>query len=276
MDNVAGKTAVITGAASGIGRALADRAHQERMRLVLADVEDAPLAIALDELSAAGADAIAVKTDVSDPKQMHQLAEATLAAYESVDLLFNNAGVGAGSTAWQHTAEDWTWVMGVNFWSVVYAIQQFVPIMIKQGTPCHIVNTASIAGLVMGHHSTSYGVSKKAVVGLSEQLSVEFAREGHPIGVSVLCPSWVNTRINEGGRNRPAHLQNKAPTTPPTPEMLKRWEELQKATTEATPPSEIADITFDGIKAEKLYILPHDESIAWVKQRFDMILKDIE
>jgi len=247
------------------------------MNVVLADVEEGALAKTRDELGR-GANVISVVVDVSQPKSVDELAKKTLDAFGSVDLLFNNAGVGAGSTIWDSTLEDWTWVIGVNLWGVINGIRTFVPIMLKQNRPAHIVNTASIAGLMKGHHSAPYITTKHAVVALTEQLAVDFERLKVPIGASALCPSWVNTRINESGRNRPMNLRNQtdSPPTPPTSEMLKRWERMQEAIKRATPPSEIADAVFEeGIRKGKLYIIPHKETAQVIKNRFDGIMKDI-
>jgi NAD(P)-dependent dehydrogenase (short-subunit alcohol dehydrogenase family) len=275
MQELKGKTAVVTGAASGIGKALAAKCRAEAMNVVLADVEEAALAKARDELRGGTGDVISVVTDVSQPEAVDQLAARTLEAFGVVDLLFNNAGVGAGTTIWESTLEDWTWVMGVNLWGVIHGIRTFVPIMLKQNRPAHIVNTASIAGLVKGHHSASYAVTKHAVVALTEQLSVELERINAPIHASVLCPSWVNTRINESGRNRPKDLLNRTEFKP-TPEMLKQWEQLQEVVRRATPPAVIADAVFEeGIRQRKLYIIPHKDMAQYIRNRFDGIIKDI-
>ena len=226
-------------------------------------------------LSRGARNVISVVTDVSQPRAVDNLASKTLDAFGSVDLLFNNAGVGAGSTIWDSTLEDWTWVIGVNLWGVIHGIRTFVPIMLKQNRPAHIVNTASIAGLMKGHHSAPYITTKHAVVALTEQLAVDFERLKAPIGASALCPSWVNTRINESGRNRPTNLRN-ATEIPPTPEMLKRWEQMQAFIKQATPPAVIADAVFEeGIRQGKLYIIPHKETAQVIKNRFDGIMKDI-
>lgn len=275
MQELKGKTAVVTGAASGIGKALAAKCCAEGINVVLADVEESALAKACDELGAGAAKVVGVLTDVSQPRAVDELARKTLDAFGGVDLLFNNAGVGAGSTVWESTLEDWTWVMGVNLWGVIHGIRTFVPIMLKQNRPAHIVNTASIAGLIKGHHSASYAVTKHAVVALTEQLAVEFERVKAPIKASVLCPSWVNTRINESGRNRPKDLLNQTEMRP-TPEMLKAWEQLQDVVRRATPPSKIADVVFEeGIRQGKLFIIPHKETAEYIRNRFDGIMKDI-
>lgn len=270
-----GKTAVITGGASGIGKAIASRCCAEGMRVVLADVEQAALEATSDELAQGRGNVIGIVTDVSRPEEIDRLAAKTLERFGGVDLLFNNAGVGAGTTVWESTLEDWKWVIGVNLWGVIHGVRTFVPIMLKQNRPAHIINTASIAGLVRGHHSASYATTKHAVVALTEQLALEFERIGAPIKASVLCPSWVNTRINESGRNRPSDLRNQT-TPPPTREMLKGWERIQEAMKRATPPAAIADAVFDeGIHGGKLYIIPHKETAEYIKKRFDRIMKDV-
>jgi NAD(P)-dependent dehydrogenase (short-subunit alcohol dehydrogenase family) len=276
MKELKGKTAVVTGAASGIGKALAAKCRAEAMNVVLADIEEAALNAAREELrGVAAGNVISVITDVSSADAVNQLARKTLEAFGGIDLLFNNAGVGAGTTIWESTLQDWTWVMGVNLWGVIHGIRTFVPIMLEQNRPAHIVNTASIAGLLKGHQSASYGVTKHAVVALTEQLAVELERVNAPINASVLCPSWVNTRIDESGRNRPKDLLNNTELKL-TPEMAKQWEELHEVVRRATPPSIIAEAVFDeGIRQEKLYIIPHKEMAQYIKERFDGIMKDV-
>ena len=172
------KVAVVTGAASGIGRGLADRCVQEGMKVVLADIEEPALAQAESELKADGADVLAVLTDVSKASEVEALAQRTLEAYGAVHLLCNNAGVAAGSTAWESTINDWKWVLGVNLWGVIHGLQAFVPTMLEQDTESHIVNTASLAGLKSFFASAAYHVTKHAVVALSENLYYDLARRG--------------------------------------------------------------------------------------------------
>jgi NAD(P)-dependent dehydrogenase (short-subunit alcohol dehydrogenase family) len=273
MQSFEGKTAVVTGGASGIGRALVDRCLAEGMNVVLADVEAAAIDRANDELRKVGDRVLAVRTDVSRAEEVDSLAAAAFDRFERVHLLFNNAGVGAGRTVWESTLSDWTWVMGVNLWGVIHGVRSFVPRMLAQDEAGYVVNTASIAGLVKSHHSAPYGVTKHAVVALTEQLSVEFERTGAKLKAAALCPSWVNTRINEGGRNRPDSLKNPEQQGA-TAEMQQRWEQMQEAVRGATPPAVIADDVFAGLRAGKLYLLPHPESKAWVERRFDGIMRD--
>ena len=203
MKELKGKVAVITGAASGIGRALADRCVQEGMKAVLADVEVDALAKAEAGLKASGATVLAVPTDVSQARSVAALAQKTLEAFGAVHLLCNNAGVGSEAAIWESTLEEWEWVMGVNLWGVIHGVRAFVPIMLAQDTECHIVNTASMAGLISGPGLGAYKVTKHAVVSLSETLHHELAERAAKVRVSVLCPGFVNTRIMESARNRP-------------------------------------------------------------------------
>src|SRR5262249_7513453 len=208
------KVAVITGAASGIGRALADRCVQEGMRAVLADVEVEPLAKAEASLKASGATVLAVRTDVSQARDLEALAQKTLEAFGAVHLLCNNAGVATEAAVWETTLAEWEWVMGVNLWSVIHGVPGFVPIILKQDTDCPIVTTASMAGLISGPGVGAYKVSKHGVVTLSETLYHELAERGAKLKVSVLCPGIVNTRIMESARNRPRHFPTREPLDP--------------------------------------------------------------
>jgi NAD(P)-dependent dehydrogenase (short-subunit alcohol dehydrogenase family) len=198
-----GKVAVITGAGSGIGRALAQRCSTEGMRVVAADVE----AAALEEtVGLVGRDAIGVVTDVADESQVGALADRAFDTFGGVHLLCNNAGVFQAGVLWERTKADWDWVLGVNVWGIVHAIRAFVPRMIEQGVEGHVVNTASLAGLASNAYSGPYNVSKFAAVALTESLAHDLAATNAPIGASVLVPGAVNTRIAESHRNRPASL----------------------------------------------------------------------
>jgi NAD(P)-dependent dehydrogenase (short-subunit alcohol dehydrogenase family) len=270
MDSFAGRTAVVTGAASGIGRALVDRCLAEGMNVMLADVEAAALDATLASLAAAGQRVAGSVVGVAKADDVDRLAAEAAARFGPVHLLFNNAGVGAGTTAWESTLAEWTWVMGVNVWGVIHGIRSFVPGMLAHGEPGCVVNTASTAGLGKGHRSAPYATTKHAVVALTEQLSVEFARTGARLRAAALCPSWVDTRLDTAARNRPPGLQDAAGTAP----AAWRWERIAESTVNATPPSRIADFTFAGLRAGRLYLLPHPESQAWIQRRFDGILAD--
>ncbi len=238
MKEFQGKVAVVTGAASGIGRALAERCVHEGMKV------------------------------------MEALAQKTLATYGAVHLLFNNAGVGAGSTIWESTLADWEWVMGVNLWGVIHGIHTFVPLMLKQNTEAHIVNTASSAGLISGPGLGIYKVTKHGVVTLSETLYHELALSGAKIKVSVLCPGFVNTHIMDAERNRPVQLQNDPAEASISPQNVAIYQWLQQSVQAGMPPHQVAAIVFNAIRDEKFYILTHPEVKEAVQVRMEDILQD--
>jgi NAD(P)-dependent dehydrogenase (short-subunit alcohol dehydrogenase family) len=274
MKEFRGKVAVITGAASGIGRGLAERCAREGMKVVLADVDEAALAQTERELKDAGADAIAVRTDVSKSGDVDALARRALGAFGAAHLLFNNAGVGAGTTVRESTLADWQWVLGVNLWGVIHGVRTFVPLMLRQADECHIVNTASMAGLVSGPALGVYKVTKHGVVSLSETLCCELALMGAKIGVSVLCPGGVNTRIMDSERNRPAELQN-APAGGSTHPVVAQAEKMLRQLVETgLPPSEVAEAVFDAIRNGRFYILTHADWKPLVQKRMNDILQD--
>jgi NAD(P)-dependent dehydrogenase (short-subunit alcohol dehydrogenase family) len=263
------KVAVITGAASGIGRSIAARCVQEGMKVVLADIEAQALTHVAKELQAAGASVRAVVTDVSKAGDVEALAQKTLETFGAVHLLCNNAGVLVVSPLWESTVADWEWVLGVNLWGVIHGVRVFVPLMLAQDTEAHIVNTASTAGLVTGSGLGIYRVTKHGVVALSEVLYHELAQQGAKIKVSVLCPHWVNTQIMEAARNRPAAIQNASREDSST---LKRQRETLRQSTQAgTSPEGIAEQVFQAVKEERFYILPHPE----LKQRIQTRMEDI-
>jgi NAD(P)-dependent dehydrogenase (short-subunit alcohol dehydrogenase family) len=270
MKEFHGKVAVITGAASGIGRALAERCVQEGMRAVLADVEVEALANAEAGLKASGAAVLAVPTDVSRPRDVAALAQKTLEAFGAVHLLCNNAGVGAEAAIWESTLEEWEWVLGVNLWGVIHGVRAFVPLMLAQDTECYIVNTASMAGLISGPGLGAYKVTKHAVVSLSETLHHELAERGARVGVSVLCPGIVNTRIMESARNRPGHLP---PTAPLGPASGARWDALRQLVPAGMPPMRVADAVFAALRDDQFYILTHPEGKEAVRTRMEDILQ---
>jgi NAD(P)-dependent dehydrogenase (short-subunit alcohol dehydrogenase family) len=207
MQSFEGKVAVVTGAASGIGLAMAQRFGAEGMRLVLADIEGDALASVVDDLQAGGVEAVGQVTDVSKGDDVDALGQAALDAFGTVHLVCNNAGVGGGGQIDTLTTAEWEWVLGVNLWGVIHGIHAFLPRILEQERSAHIVNTSSLAGLASGLPQLGpYNVSKVGVVALSETLRMELAMSGAPIGVSVLCPGSTGTRILESERNRPAHL----------------------------------------------------------------------
>jgi NAD(P)-dependent dehydrogenase (short-subunit alcohol dehydrogenase family) len=273
MKHFAGRIAVITGAASGIGLALARRCAQEGMKVVLADVEAEALGEVRKELAAQGHTVLALETDVANASHIEDLAQQTIEHFGAIHLLFNNAGVGTGGPLWACTPADWEWVMGVNLWGVIHALRIFVPIMLAQKSECHIVNTASIAGLTSGRGMGIYRMTKHAVVSLSETLYCDLEGAGSSIGVSVLCPAFVRTRIMESNRNRPAHLANALESAPLTAyqQAMRKW--FAESTERGMPPDEVAVRVFDAIRSNTFYVLPHDQYDEMIRERMTRILE---
>jgi NAD(P)-dependent dehydrogenase (short-subunit alcohol dehydrogenase family) len=272
MKKFTGKVAVITGAASGIGLGIARRCMKEGMKVVLADVEEKALANAEAEMKAAGANVLAVLTDVSKAQDVEALAGRTLNAYGAVHLLFNNAGVTTGAAVWEYTLADWEWVIGVNLWGVIHGVRTFVPIMLEQDTESHIVNTASIAGIITYPASGAYEVTKHGIVALSETLSYELADYSDKIKVSVLCPAAVKTRIIDAERNRTVASRTE-PKKELTPEVQMRRKALRQTLESGMSPNEVANHVFQAIKEEKFYILTHPKWNALVQMRMENILQ---
>ena len=270
MKELKGKVAVITGAASGIGRGIAERCVSEGMKVVLADIEQADLTLAEEKLKALGGTVLGVKTDVSKRSDVEQLARRAVDAFGQVHLLFNNAGVAAGGAPWEATWNDWEWVIGVNLWGVIHGVKVFTPLMLAQNTECHIVNTSSTAGLVVGSGSAPYAVTKHGVVALSESLYLALEQRNSLVKVSVLCPGLVRTDIVNAERHRPAELRNEPVTL--TPEMQAGMAAFKAALEASTPPSLVADAVFNGIQKEQFYILSHPEWREVIKLRTDKLL----
>jgi len=264
------KVAVITGAASGIGNALALKCCQEGMKVVLADIDSKNLARAEKNLSKYGEKVLSVVMDVSKTDEVNHLAKQTLDRFGGVHLLCNNAGVGFSTYLWEHTLNDWYWMMGVNLWGVINGIRTFVPIMIRQDEECHIVNTSSLAGIVPG--SGIYGITKHAVVALSEGLLMELESLHYKIGVSVLCPSFVNTNILDCEDHRPLELHN-------DPLNEAKQSKLTSKTIGKTilksgrSPEDVAEIVFQGIINKNLYILTDMDFRLAVKRRMRHLLE---
>ena len=271
MREFTGKVAVITGGASGIGRAIADRCVKEGIRVVLADVEEGVLARAEEELKAAGGTVLAVRTDVSRRSDVEELARKAFETFGQVHLLFNNAGVAAGGAPWEATWNDWEWVMGVNLWGVIHGVKVFTPLMLAQNTECHIVNTASGAGLIVGSGSAPYAVTKHAVVALSESLYLSLQQKNSPVKASVLCPGTVRTNIVNVERNRPAELRNES--VPQSPEMEAGRAALQAVLEASMAPVRVADAVFGAIQNEQFYIVTHSEWMEVVQLRTEKLLR---
>ncbi|MCU0898379.1 MAG: SDR family NAD(P)-dependent oxidoreductase [Burkholderiales bacterium] len=268
--DLAGKIAVVTGGASGIGLALARRAAAARMRVVLADIEDAALAAAADELARGGTDVLAVKTDVRLAESVDALAERVRERFGTAHLVFNNAGVGGvRCNAWEASVKDWEWVLGVNVWGVIHGLRAFTPMMLAHGEEAHIVNTASAAGFVAMAHTAPYAVSKHSVVVLSEVLRHDLQAQKANVGVSVLCPAFVPTNIWNADRNRPAALVERRETDADRAdkEAIKAILDKGKVTAE-----QVAALAFDAVRDDRFYVFPHPRILDTVRTRMDDIL----
>ena len=272
------KVAVVTGAASGIGRGLAEHCAREGMKVVIADIEEPALRETEKTVKAAGADVLAVVTDVSKLKDIETLAQKTLDAFGGVNLLFNNAGVqvgaGAGKPLWENTPADWEWVLGVNLWGVIYGMKVFIPIMLKQNTECHIVNTSSMAGLISEPMIVIYAVTKAGVIKLSEGLYLQLKQMQSKIGVSVLCPAFVSSRLGDAARNRPGEFRN-PPDEPVEIEQPLLSTSLRKDDWEVLSPEQCAAVVFTAIREDTFYILTHPMIKTLTKQRVDNILQGV-
>jgi NAD(P)-dependent dehydrogenase (short-subunit alcohol dehydrogenase family) len=269
MKDFAGKVAVITGAGSGFGREFARLGASLGMRLALADVQADTLAATVDELKAAGHDVIGERVDVSRADDVERLAARTLDAFGAVHVVFNNAGVGMSGPVWESSTKDWDWVLGVNLWGVIHGVRVFTPIMLAQGGEGHIVNTASVAGLVTPQLMGPYNVSKHAVVALSESLYHDLRVTGSKLGVTVLCPAFVPTGIADSDRNRPAELRDDQPLTPAQQAARAA---LDKAVTSGRiTAAEIAAMTFEAIRESRFYLVTHPKMMASIGLRLQDI-----
>jgi NAD(P)-dependent dehydrogenase (short-subunit alcohol dehydrogenase family) len=267
MQELTGKVAVVTGAASGIGRALADRFAAEGMKLVLADLDEARLAAAAAEIGAAGVEVVPVKADVSRAAEVEGVAKEALRAFGAIHVVCNNAGVTTPpGPAWEKTLEEWELVLGVNLWGVIHGIRVFVPILLAQGAEAHVVNTASAAGLVSFPFGAEYLASKHAVVAISEGLHLELALMGAKVKVSVLCPAFVKTRIIEAADARPCARARR-------PELRQREDDMRRLLAEGMPPAEIAERVIQAIREERFYVLPHDEIKPAIEARVRNLLE---
>lgn len=270
MKDFAGKVAVITGAGSGFGREFARIGAGLGMKLALADIQPEALAATAAELRGQGAQVLAETVDVSRGADLERLARRTLEAFGAVHLLFNNAGVAAGGLVWEHTAKDWEWLLGVNLWGVIHGVRTFVPIMLAQGDQCHVVNTASVAGLVSPQLMGAYNVSKHGVVALSETLYQDLRVTGSRIGVSLLCPAFVPTGIAQSQRNRPDALRD---ATAPTASMVASQKASEQAVSSGRiSAAAVAQMTFDAIRDNRFYVITHPKILASVELRLNDVI----
>lgn len=279
MEHFEGKVAVVTGAASGIGRALAQAFAAEGMRLVLADVEAAPLEQVAAELRDHGTEVRSVLADVSKASEVERIAAVAMEDFGALHVACNNAGVSGGGLSWEIEPETWEWILGVNLWGVIHGVRTFTPLIIASGGG-HVVNTASMAGLSSPPGMSPYNVSKHGVVTLSEAMSVELAMMHPEVGVSVLCPGWVRTRIHEAERNRPdgvaafaagagdseADAGAGAQGLAALRSMVEQW------IAEGLDPADVAAMALDAIRNRRFYVLTHPEWQGMVRDRVDRML----
>ena len=275
MRDLEAKVAVVTGAASGMGRAFARRFAQEGVRMVLADVEQRALDRAVQELTSNGHEAMGVLTDVSKADAVERLARATLERFGKVHLLFNNAGVSGGRghdrgyayedppAIWEASLADWEWITGVNYWGVAHGIRVFVPIMLAQQEDGHVINTASVAGLQPG--GNVYGATKHAVVSMSESLRRDFARRGSRLGVTCLCPTLINTNLFTAFRNRPADLREPEPSA-------EEVEHLRQAVAQGMAPEDVAEMVLQAVRENEFYVVTNHSVDDRIRERLEAIL----
>jgi NAD(P)-dependent dehydrogenase (short-subunit alcohol dehydrogenase family) len=275
ISNFKGKTAVLTGAGSGFGLECARIGTKLGMKLVLADVQQDALDRAAAEMKAGGADVLAIQVDVSDAGQMQHLARRVQEQFGAPHFVFNNAGVGAGGLVWENTVQDWHWVLGVNLWGVIHGVRLFTPMMLEaarkdpsyQG---HVVNTASMAGLLNPPNMGIYNVSKHAVVSLSETLYQDLALVTDQVSASVLCPFFVPTGINQSERNRPSGLAASKPTRS---QLIGQAMSDKAVGSGKVTAAEVAQKVFDAIAANQFYIYSHPKAIGSVQTRMEDILQ---
>ena len=270
MKDLAGKVAVITGGASGIGLGLARRFAADGMKLVLVDIEERALANAAEALQAEGAEVLAERVDVSDGGSMDALGRRVVDRFGTVHVVCNNAGVAASGPIWTLTEADWQFTLGVNLWGVIHGLRVFTPHLVRQNEG-HVVNTASLAGLVSVPGMAPYNASKHAVVTISETLYGELAaRPDNRVGVSVLCPGFVQTRIHESERNRPTELRN--PKREPTEQQAAMADTMRALIQEGIPVEDVAERVHRAVVEGEFYVFTHDHTVPATRQRMEAIV----
>ena len=270
-----GKTAVLTGAGSGFGLECARIGARLGMNLVLVDVQQDALDAATQEMQAAGAQVLTFKLDVSSASDMEAMGAAVLARFGAPHLVFNNAGVGSGGLIWENSVKDWEWVLGVNVMGVVHGVRIFTPMMLAaaqqdaswQG---HIVNTASMAGLLNAPNMGVYNVSKHAVVSLSETLYQDLSLVTDQISASVLCPFFVSTGISQSHRNRPSELRGSKPTKS---QLIGQAMSEKAVSSGKVSAADVAQLVFDGVASNQFYIYSHPKAIKSVQTRLEDIVQ---
>lgn len=272
MRNLFGRIAVITGAGGGIGAAMAWRFARAGMKIVVSDIDEAAAEATRQALGAAGHEAIAVRTDVADAADVEALADAAYRQFGAVHLLCNNAGVVPGGrhrAVWEYPLEDWQWSLDVNLYGVVHGIRSFVPRMLAAGGEGHVVTTASVAGLISGAGSVVYGAAKHAAVRVTEALYAALQERGSPIGVTLLCPGLVNTRIYESERSRPSKLRPAAGPAQESPELQAIAARLYA---DAISADAVAEQLHQAVLDDRLYVLTTDSFDEAIRQRADAVL----
>jgi NAD(P)-dependent dehydrogenase (short-subunit alcohol dehydrogenase family) len=272
VKDLKGKVAVITGAAEGIGKAIALLAAAEGMKLVLADINAGSLAQTVNEIESSGVEVLGMRVDVSKEEDVEQLANLAFERFGNVHLLVNNAGVAFAKTAWETTAQDWEWLIGVNLYGVSHALRAFIPRMLDNNEEGHIVNTASMAGLISSPALAAYGVSKFGVVAITEGLHHDLTLRKSQIGVSLLCPGWVKTRITDSERNR--EKKDRTDFAKLEKVSAKTNAAIFNAVQAGLEPRQVADQVFHAIKENRFYILTHAHAKAAVAIRTEDILQD--
>ena len=271
MDEFAGKVAVITGGAAGIGLAMARRFGAEGMRLVIADIQQDALDSAVAELTAAGIETIGVRADVSDRAQVQAIADAAMERFGAIHLACNNAGVGSGGLSWELTEADWKWVLGVDLWGVIHGVGVFTPLIIESGGG-HVVNTASMAGLTSPPFMGPYNVAKHGVVALSESMFLELQMAAPSVGVTVVCPGWVQTQIHTSVRNRPT-TGDQAPDSEVTEADAKMLQDTIGALiADGLQPADVAEQVFDAVANGRFYVLTHPDWSSMVRRNTERML----
>lgn len=264
MQDLSGKTAVVTGGASGMGRAFCDRFARAGMRIVVADIEQGPLDATVAELAASGAQAIAVRCDVSRAEDNDAVLAAALAAFGQVNVVCLNAGVSGGNgRSWELTLDDWRWTLDVNLWGVIHGIRTFVPHLLSHDDG-HIVTTASIAGHTSSPFGAPYNATKHGVATLSETLFHELRREGSTIGVTCLCPGFVATNIIDSTRNRPA---TDAASSPADGGGARFVEIVRRMIEQGKAPAEVAELVYDAVLTDQFWLFTDDVWDAPIERR---------
>lgn len=276
LQDFKGKTGVITGAGSGFGLELARLLARQGMNLVLADVQDEALNNAAEEIRALGVQVLAQKVDVSKAEQVEALGRATVEAFGAPHFVFNNAGVGFGGLIWEHSLKDWEWVIGVNLWGVAHGVRVFTPLMVEASKkdPAyrgHIVNTASMAGMLNAPNMGVYNVTKHAVVSLSETLYQDLRLVSDQISCSVLCPYFVPTGIHQSHRNRPGELREQG--KPTQSQIIAQMMSTKAVTSGRVTAEEVAQMVVDATREDRFYIFSHPQALGMVQTRLEDVMQ---